>query len=167
MDRVSFFLHSTFRNFATMWRSYSALGRKNKRVCFVLLSFFRNFGFAEVTSTRKSKRKTCFPFAFLSFFRNFATTWRSYFVSEEKNKRVCFVLLSTFRNFAAESSATVCRWWKHERKVRAAQDTPLPKIEAVGDSRICQKKTTASAPSWARLRARSLRCGPGKGEKVV
>jgi len=63
---------SFFRNFATTWRTYMALGRKNKRVCFVLLSFFRNFGFAEVTSTRKSKRKVSFPFAFLSFFRNFA-----------------------------------------------------------------------------------------------
>ena len=31
----------------------------------------------------------------------------------------------------------------YERKVRAAQDTPLPKIEAVGDSRIRQKRTTA------------------------
>jgi len=42
--RISFFvLPSFFRNFATTWRTYMALGRKNKRVCFVLLSFFRNF----------------------------------------------------------------------------------------------------------------------------
>lgn len=30
-----------------------------------------------------------------------------------------------------------------KRKVRAAQDAPLPKVEAIGDSRIWQKKTTA------------------------
>ena len=30
------------------------------------------------------------------------------------------------------------------RKVRAAQGAPLPKIEAIGDSRLRQKKTTAS-----------------------
>lgn len=29
-----------------------------------------------------------------------------------------------------------------ERKVRAAQDIPLPKIEAIGDSRCRQKKIT-------------------------
>ena len=39
-----------------------------------------------------------------------------------------------------------------ERKVRAAQGTPLPKIEAVGDSRCRQKRMTARK---------------GKGEKVV
>ena len=38
------------------------------------------------------------------------------------------------------------------RKVRAAQGTPLPKIEAVGDSRCRQKRMTARK---------------GKGEKVV
>ena len=32
----------------------------------------------------------------------------------------------------------------HERKVRAAQGTPLPKIEAIGDNRCRQKKTTAT-----------------------
>ena len=41
-----------------------------------------------------------------------------------------------------------------ERKVRAAQGAPLPKVEAIGDSRCRQKKTTAF------LRR-------GKGEKVV
>ena len=41
-----------------------------------------------------------------------------------------------------------------KRKVRAAQDAPLPKVEAIGDSRIWQKKTTA-------------RRKEGKGEKVV
>jgi hypothetical protein len=56
-----------------------------------------------------------------------------------------------------ESSAPVCRWWRHERKVRAAQDAPLPKIEAVGDSGIRQKKTTAG-------KGMAL---AGKGEKVV
>ena len=30
-----------------------------------------------------------------------------------------------------------------ERKVRAAQGAPLPKIEAIGDSRCRQKKITA------------------------
>ena len=39
----------------------------------------------------------------------------------------------------------LCRW--HiclcERKVRAAQGAPLPKIEAIGDSRLRQKRTTA------------------------
>ncbi len=39
-----------------------------------------------------------------------------------------------------------------ERKVRAAKDTPLLKLEAVGDGRVLQKKTTAPK---------------GKGEKVV
>jgi hypothetical protein len=38
-----------------------------------------------------------------------------------------------------------------ERKVRAAEDIPLPKVEAVGDSRYRQKKITACK---------------GKGEKV-
>ena len=32
---------------------------------------------------------------------------------------------------------------RHERKVRAAQDTPLVKMQAVGDSWIWQKRTTA------------------------
>jgi hypothetical protein len=35
---------------------------------------------------------------------------------------------------------------KDERKVRAAQDAPLLKIEAVGDSWIWKKRTTA--PRW-------------------
>lgn len=39
-----------------------------------------------------------------------------------------------------------------ERKVRAAQSTPLPKIEATGDDRVRQKKRTARK---------------GKGEKAV
>ena len=44
----------------------------------------------------------------------------------------------------AESSATVCRWHVQcERKVRAAQDTPLVKVPAVGDSRIREKRMTA------------------------
>ena len=52
-----------------------------------------------------------------------------------------------------ESSATVCRWHEEcERKVRAAQDAPLVKVPAVGDSRIREKKITARK---------------GKGEKVV
>ena len=49
-----------------------------------------------------------------------------------------------------ESTVTVCRWCLkpsrekgHERKVRAAQDTPLLKMEAVGDGWIWKKKTTA------------------------
>lgn len=42
---------------------------------------------------------------------------------------------------------------KRERKVRAAQGAPLLKVEAIGDSRCRQKKTTAP--------------GVGKGEKVV
>ena len=49
-------------------------------------------------------------------------------------------------NLHLESSAPVCRWsprapslvgWLYGgdgRKVRAAKDTPLPKVEAVGDS---------------------------------
>ena len=43
---------------------------------------------------------------------------------------------------------------RHERKVRAAQGAPLLKVEAIGDSRCRQKKTTASPRR-------------GKGEKVV
>jgi len=41
---------------------------------------------------------------------------------------------------------------RNERKVRAAQGAPLLKMEAVGDSWIWEKKTTARK---------------GKGEKVV
>lgn len=56
-----------------------------------------------------------------------------------------------------ESSVSVCRWPASqrvgERKVRAAQGTPLPKVEAISDSRSRQKKTTALP--WR-----------GKGEKV-
>ena len=46
----------------------------------------------------------------------------------------------------AESTVTVCRWChiRHERKVRAAQGAPLLKVEAIGDSRSGQKKTTAA-----------------------
>jgi len=69
-----FAFHSFFRNFATQWRTYNALGIKNKPVCFVLLSFFRNF----------------------------ATQWRTYNALGIKNKPVCFVLLSFFRNFATQ-----------------------------------------------------------------
>ena len=36
----------------------------------------------------------------------------------------------------------------HERKVRAAQGAPLPKVEAIGDSGLRQKKTTAVAARW-------------------
>jgi len=35
-----------------------------------------------------------------------------------------------------------------ERKVRAAQGAPLPKIEAIGDSRCRQKKITAISRGW-------------------
>jgi len=38
----------------------------------------------------------------------------------------------------------------HERKVRAAQDTPLVKVPAVGDSWIWEKKITAH--TWVRVR---------------
>jgi hypothetical protein len=51
---------------------------------------------------------------------------------------------------------------EHERKVRAAQDTPLVKVPAIGDSRIWKKKTTAIH--------HGLFVGillSGKGEKVV
>ena len=62
----------------------------------------------------------------------------------------------------AESTVSVCRWLfsaiilagESGRKVRAAQGIPLLKVEAIGDSRIRKKKTTAS-------------CKRGKGEKVV
>ena len=48
----------------------------------------------------------------------------------------------------------------HERKVRAAQDTPLVKVQAVGDGWIWQKKITAlSSGLWLWKK--------GKGEKVV
>lgn len=43
-----------------------------------------------------------------------------------------------------------------ERKVRAAKGAPLLKMEAIGNSRIRQKKTTAD-----------LKLQAGKGEKVV
>jgi len=43
---------SFFRNFATSWRTYSALGKKKKYVSFVLPSFFRNFA-------EKSARLPC------------------------------------------------------------------------------------------------------------
>lgn len=38
-----------------------------------------------------------------------------------------------------------------ERKVRAAQSVPLPNIEAIGDSRCRQKKTTAVKSVWAQI----------------
>ena len=40
----------------------------------------------------------------------------------------------------------------HERKVRAAQDTPLLKVDAIGDSRLGQKKRTAFCKKEARVR---------------
>jgi len=43
-----------------------------------------------------------------------------------------------------------------ERKVRAAQDTPLAKVQAIGDSRIWEKRMTAL-----------FLMKKGKGEKVV
>jgi len=45
-----FAFRSFFRNFATMWRTYSASAIKINGIYFVLLSTFRNFGFAEVTT---------------------------------------------------------------------------------------------------------------------
>jgi len=45
----------------------------------------------------------------------------------------------------------------HERKVRAAQDTPLVKVQAVGDGWIWEKRMTALIVYGMR----------GKGEKVV
>ena len=73
---------------------------------------------------------------------------------QKKNIYFFFVFRSICTTFALESSATVCRWRANacERKVRAAQDAPLVKVPAVGDSRIREKKTTARK---------------GKGEKVV
>ena len=44
-----------------------------------------------------------------------------------------------------------------ERKVRAAQDTPLLKVEAIGNSRIRQKKTTAPTHSHKCERVRVRR----------
>ena len=43
--------------------------------------------------------------------------------------------------FACSGLPLVPSW--HERKVRAAQGAPLPKVEAIGDSRCRQKKITA------------------------
>lgn len=71
-------------------------------------------------------------------------------------KKVCMSCFSfNFINFAVRKQRSglplaLCG----KRKVRAAQDAPLPKVEAIGDSRIWQKKTTA-------------RRKEGKGEKVV
>ena len=48
-----------------------------------------------------------------------------------------------------------------ERKVRAAQGAPLPKVEAIGDSRVRQKKITTGNCVLAMARV------SGKGEKVV
>ena len=52
--------------------------------------------------------------------------------------------------------------WGCERKVRAAQGIPLPKLEAIGDSRCRQKKMTAR--NLSRIHAGVV---SGKGEKVV
>ena len=55
-----------------------------------------------------------------------------------------------------------------ERKVRAAQGAPLPKVEAIGDSRVRQKKITArycgvvNAASRVRVR-RWCKRPPGGG----
>ena len=44
-----------------------------------------------------------------------------------------------------KSTVPACRWFPQgdERKVRAAQDAPLLKVEVIGDSKCRQKKTTA------------------------
>lgn len=52
---------------------------------------------------------------------------------------------------------------KDERKVRATESTPLPKIEAVGDNRVRQKRMTARYYHASVRGADKL----GKGEKVV
>jgi len=67
----------------------------------------------------------------------------------------------------AESRAAVCRWCPlgHERKVRAAQDTPLVKVPAVGNSWIWEKRMTASH-ALSTAKATDFVRG-SKGEKVV
>ena len=64
------------------------------------------------------------------------------------------------RKAALRPAAGVAR---HERKVRAAQDTPLVKVPAVGDSWIREKRMTA--PSYIAYHRLLHRLG-GKGEKV-
>jgi len=83
------------------------------------------------------------------------------FLQKTKQISVFFALFRAFYCFIEylfvpsqpESSVPVCRWCsaEHERKVRAAQDTPLVKVPAVGDSWSREKKITARK---------------GKGEKV-
>ena len=53
-----------------------------------------------------------------------------------------FFITFAFPKAALRSVAGILLWGC-ERKVRAAQGIPLPKLEAIGDSRCRQKKMTA------------------------
>ena len=72
-----------------------------------------------------------------------------------------FFITFAFPKAALRSVAGILLWGC-ERKVRAAQGIPLPKLEAIGDSRCLQKKMTAR--NLSRIHAGVV---SGKGEKVV
>ena len=92
-------------------------------------------------------------------------------MTEWTNKQIFPYSLSPFPFFFVplhpESSVPVCRWCPggHERKVRAAQDTPLVKVPAVGDGWIWEKRMTAPVFFSADFRNKVL--DTGKGEKAV
>lgn len=67
-----------------------------------------------------------------------------------------FSYLCTLWECSASALPLAAATGRGGRKVRAAQGIPLPNIGAAGDSRILQKRTTATlATQW------------GKGEKAV
>jgi len=68
---------------------------------------------------------------------------------------IAFLFLDYFLYFCARKQTLgLSLALRCERKVRAAQGAPHPKIDAIGDGRLRQKKTTAFRKE-------------GKGEKVV
>ena len=112
-------------------------------VLFAFVLAYSYFGFAEDTCTRKWKEK----FTFLLHFARLIVLWlrRRYFRSTKQIKTgfICFcsrLFVSLQTNPVLRSAAGA---FGHERKVRAAQGAPLPKVEAIGDSRCRQKKITA------------------------
>jgi len=69
------------------------------------------------------------------------------FLSASGKNKIYLVFLSLIRNFAPQKAllrlAAGVSERMGERKVRAAQDAPLLKVEAVGDGWSGEKRTTA------------------------
>ena len=94
-------------------------------------------------SASRNKKKEQRNLHFLSLIRTSETSSLRY--SRSEILKYIWYFSHLFVPLQAESSAPVCRWWQHERKVRAAQDTPLAKVQAVGDGWIWEKRMTASS----------------------